>query len=53
MKGPPGEGHYRKDLSDYEGESVDSDVSAYLVRGGEGLDLDPSTFKSYINVTLD
>ena len=34
---------------------MDDDVSAVLVRGKEGLDLDldPSTSKSYLNVTLD
>ena len=34
---------------------MDDDVSAILVRGTEGLEerLDPSTSKSYLNVTLD
>lgn len=41
-------GHYRKDPSNCEGETVDDDVSAVLVRGTEGLEekLDPSTSKS-------
>lgn len=55
FKGPQRVGLYRNDLSNYEGESVDDDISAILVRGTEGSEerLDPSTSKSYLNETLD